>query len=567
MPHDNMPWGTYSTTNLTTLLFVSEMLIVSLWGDYMKCQRKSELLLFLACSLAFLGSISENVYVYFMARILEVAEKGWTGELFGSVVIYISAILIYFLLFALTGITRAFFLASGTTDIRNRMMKNILERPLILFRKQDDSYYLNLLGADTELYRETRLLNITYIFSCMGSLVSASFFLYRLHPWLLLAGIIVAFVPLLTSKIFAKAARKHRQIVSQTSEKYTEILKECIEGYETVRTMNGCRSFLNRFNISACQKATAQKNSDIINRMSLTVLLMSAAIANVACICVGAYLVAQESLAVSMMLAAVQHSSNLSNQLSNLMEYVVDFRASKPLVEKLKSETQVPCPADGGLMPTGDQSLAYENVSFGFGDRKLYDNLSCSFAPGGCYAILGESGSGKSTLTKLLLKYYDNYEGKITLAGQDIRNLSEEEIYRVVGLVSQSPFLFNASLYENITMFTNDPPKDSAEYGKLLADLNLTALAQRVGDAPLGDFGDNISGGERQRINIARALRSHPAILIFDEPTTGLDPENVALIDQFIFDRKDVTRIVITHNWSEAYLARFDSVLRIGEKA
>jgi len=249
------------------------------------------------------------------------------------------------------------------------------------------------------------------------------------------------------------------------------------------------------------------------------------------------------------------------------MGYIVDFRASKPLVEKLKAETEVPRPADGGLMPAGDQSLVYENVSFGFGERQLYKDLSCSFAPGGCYAILGESGSGKSTLTKLLLKYYDDYEGKITLAGQDIRELSEDEIYRVVGLVSQSPFLFNASLYENITMFTNNPPKDSPEYEKLLADLNLTALAARVGDSPLGDFGDNISGGERQRINIARALRSHPAILIFDEPTTGLDPENVALIDQFIFARKDVTRIVITHNWSEDYLSRFDSVLRIGDRA
>lgn len=132
--------------------------------------------------------------------------------------------------------------------------------------------------------------------------------------------------------------------------------------------------------------------------------------------------------------------------------------------------------------------------------------------------------------------------------------------------MSQSPFLFNASLYDNITMFTNDPPRDSAEYEKLLADLNLTALAERVGDAPLGDFGDNISGGERQRINIARTLRSHPSILIFDEPTTGLDPENIALIDQFIFNLADVTRIVITHNWSEDYLARFDSVLRIGKQ-
>lgn len=96
--------------------------------------------------------------------------------------------------------------------------------------------------------------------------------------------------------------------------------------------------------------------------------------------------------------------------------------------------------------------------------------------------------------------------------------------------------------------------------------LNLTTVAQRVGDAPLGDFGDNISGGERQRINIARALRRHPKILIFDEPTTGLDPENVAMIDEFIFNLQGVTRIVISHNWAEEYLGRFDDVVKIGNR-
>ncbi len=93
----------------------------------------------------------------------------------------------------------------------------------------------------------------------------------------------------------------------------------------------------------------------------------------------------------------------------------------------------------------------------------------------------------------------------------------------------------------------------------------LTALAQRVGNTPLGDFGDNISGGERQRINIARAMRRHPRIMVFDEPTTGLDPENVNLINEFIFDHTDMLRIVIGHNRDSEYLKRFDDVIHIGK--
>ena len=177
--------------------------------------------------------------------------------------------------------------------------------------------------------------------------------------------------------------------------------------------------------------------------------------------------------------------------------------------------------------------------------------------------MVGESGSGKSTMFKLLLKYFNNYEGNILLGGQNIKELSENEIYSKVGIITQTPYLFNATFYDNITLFSGNPKKDSEEYKSLLKDLNLTALAEQVGDVPLGDFGDNISGGERQRINIARTMLKKPEILIFDEPTTGLDPENAALIDNFIFNHKGITRIVISHNWAEDYLSRFDEIIKL----
>lgn len=167
---------------------------------------------------------------------------------------------------------------------------------------------------------------------------------------------------------------------------------------------------------------------------------------------------------------------------------------------------------------------------------------------------------------KLFLKYYDTYSGVIRLNGRDIRELSEEDIYQQAVVIDQSPWLFNASLYENITMCSGKPDKDTEEYRELLAAMNLTALAERVGDNPLGDFGDKISGGERQRISLARALRNRVKLIIFDEPTTGLDPENVQLINDFIFSQKGITRIVISHDWSEDYWKRFDKVIRIGER-
>lgn len=533
----------------------------------MKLTKKTLAFLVLTCLLTLFSSVFQTFNTYLTAQVIAGAEQGSMELMIRALLICIAAALLYYPLRVVTSVSLYIFRTNGTADLREKIMKNLLARPLRLFQNHDDAYYLNLLGEDLNLYRDNRLANVPRIVSGTGNILFTAFMLYRLHPWLCVGGAVLAFVPLLTSNLFTRKTQVCRREVSQTAEEYGNALKENIEGNEAIRMSQGAPSFLERFRSFGARKDKAYVRSLTVNCLSVVALWASADISNMVCLAVAGYLAVRSLVTISMMYEALNYTTTMANDITNLMEYVVDFRASKPLVEKLKSESEVPCPVDGGLVATGDQSLVYKNISFGFGERQLYENFSCTFAPGGCYAILGESGSGKSTLTKLLLKYYDDYRGTITLGGQDIRGLSEEEIYRVVGLVSQTPFLFNASLYENITMFAGQPPQDSPEYEKLLADLNLTALAQRVGDAPLGDFGDNISGGERQQINIARALRSHPAILIFDEPTTGLDPENVALIDRFIFERRNVTRIVITHNWSEEYLSRFDSVLCLGQKA
>ncbi len=533
----------------------------------MKFTKRTKVLICLNFLFAAVGNIFYVAHIYFQSEVLTGIENGDMGMILRFIALAGITVLLYMAFRFLSLVSLMGYLADGVTNVRARIMKNILNRPIQLFHKQNDDYFLNLLGNDAELYRETRLANIYRIFCEVSSAVITIGMLLSLHPIIFLVSVVTAVLPLLTANLFTKATQKRREVVSQTAETFTGLLKEGVEGNETLRSNQGKDAFLTRFSRASEKKAEAQTKSALINNLSLITLLTSGVAAQLVSMGVGGYLAVKGAVSLATVYAALRYNNDLSNSLSNAMEYIVDFRASKNLVEKLKAEAETPCPVDGGLVPAAGQSLVYENVTFGFGDRTLYSDLSCTFAHGRCYAILGESGSGKSTLTKLLLRYYDDYEGSITLAGRDIRKLSEDEIYRVVGLVSQSPFLFNASLYENITMFTNDPPRDSAEYGKLLADLNLTALAGRVGDAPLGDFGNNISGGERQRINIARALRSHPSILIFDEPTTGLDPENVELIDQFIFSRTDVTRIVITHNWSEDYLSRFDAVIRIGEKA
>lgn len=525
--------------------------------------KKGKWLMVLTCVLYALESVMIAVLVYVNSKIVECAELGdMTGIVRALLLALLVAVFLY-LLSATAAYTRLSYLSNGELGIKSDIMKNILQRPITSFRGEKDAFYLNLLTTDVDMYRNDFLNTIPYLFSSVFAILSSVYMLWILHPWLLVAGLVMAMAPMVAIKPFSSIEQKSKTAYSKAAESYTSDLKENIEGYETIRTGCGETNFQRKYIQASENRQKAWAKYSFVSTMSFETLMSVAGLSNIVSLGIGGFIVAKGLMSVGMLFAAANYFTSLSNSFSSTIDYVITIRSTKKIVEKLQTQRQAPCSVNSGLPMTATTDVVYENVSFSFGELSLYKDFNYSFTSGGCYAVVGESGSGKSTLIKLLLKYFDGYQGNILLAGQDISKLSEGEVYSKIGLVNQSPYIFNASFYDNITMFSGNPKQDSDEYKTLLKELNLTALAGRVGKTPLGDFGDNISGGERQRINIARAMCRKPSILIFDEPTTGLDPENVALIDEFIFRHKDVTRIIISHNWSEEYLNRFDNIIKI----
>lgn len=524
---------------------------------------KSRWLLFFTCILFSINAILATALTYYLAKIMENAEDGRTEKIVSAVLWAIVVLLLYILSAIGAEALRLHFLANEELSLKYKIMNTTFLRPISLFRRKDDAYYMNLLTTDMDLYRNDGLRPIPNIVSSGMSMLAAALMLYMIHPILFWGSILLCGIPLAVNNIFTKSTQKWKENFSSESEKYSGILKEIIEGNETIRNGSGTAAFLRRFQKISEKKQQAFTKSSLINHVAMQFFFGIASMMQIASLAIGGYLAAKGEIAVSMLFAAMNYYIAISNHLCNIVAYWIDIRSVKTVRDKILSESISPSVKEETIFEKPEE-IAYDHVSFSFGDHVLYEDFSCVFAKNGCYMIAGESGSGKSTLMKLLLKYYEDYAGKITIGGKDIRDLSENEIYSVIGIVSQTPYLFNTSLYENITLLKETPAMDSEEYRKLLCELKLDQLAARVGDMPLGDFGDNISGGERQRINIARAMCRKPQIMIFDEPTTGLDPENVKLINEFIFGRSDLTRIVISHDWSEEYRNRFDKILYIG---
>ena len=193
--------------------------------------------------------------------------------------------------------------------------------------------------------------------------------------------------------------------------------------------------------------------------------------------------------------------------------------------------------------------ISLDHVNFGYNDEIVIKDVSLTIHPGEVVAFVGPSGSGKSTLTKLIARFWDVSDGKITFGGTDIKDLDPKSLMKNFSFVFQDVTLFQDSILNNIRMgnedATDDEVLDAAR--KAFCDEFVTKLSEGY-ETVLGENGGTLSGGERQRISIARAILKNAPIVILDEATASLDPENEVFVQQAIANlSKDKTVIMIAH--------------------
>ncbi len=214
-----------------------------------------------------------------------------------------------------------------------------------------------------------------------------------------------------------------------------------------------------------------------------------------------------------------------------------------------------------------DRNIVFENVRFGYGDEEVLHGVSLELKQGTTTALVGESGSGKSTLARLLVHYYDIDDGAIRIGGQDITDMTLEALNDQVAYVAQEQFLFNTTLYENIRIGKPDAGREEilAAARRAQCDEFLERLPDGI-ETKAGDGGKQLSGGERQRISLARAILKDAPIIVLDEATAFMDPENEeklnAAIDEIV---RDKTVLVIAHRLSTVKNADKICVMKEGQ--
>lgn len=453
------------------------------------------------------------------------------------------------------------FLERAMRQYKDFAFKKLIGKSISSFRDESAAGYLSALTNDAASietnYLAQMLAMITKAVTFIGALLLMC--RYSMLMTAIAAGLTV--LPLIASLLTGNRLQAVESRVSERNGEFTAALSDCLAGFTVVKNFRAEREIFRLF----AQSNKALEHEKFTGRRIKTLVGMIGAVtgifAQLGVFIAGVYLSMKGG---SMTPGAVVLFVNLMNfiisPIAELPGLLACRKAALGLVDKLAAALERSSSREGSeTLNRLEHGIRLENVSFAYEPGKtVLHGITAEFEAGRAYALVGGSGSGKSTLLNLLMAAETNYSGHILADGIELSDISTESLYGTMAAIQQNVFVFNASIKDNVSMFRDFP---KTELDEAIAHAHLGALIRERGEDYLcGENGSGLSGGEKQRISIARSLLKKSSVLLADEVTAALDAQTAHRVSSDILDLQGITRIVVTHTLEESLLRRYDKI-------
>ncbi|WP_256702594.1 ABC transporter ATP-binding protein [Paenibacillus sp. P32E] len=444
-------------------------------------------------------------------------------------------------------------------DMKNQMYRHLQKMPLQFYSGVQQGEVITRMTSDISGVQGVFSSTVVNFASNLFILVSTAVTLFIMNWKLALVGILV--IPLFIfptrkmGNISWKLAKQTQEKISDQNQIIQETLS--ISGYLLMKLFTKESAEYAKFQSINSEATSLQIRQSMAGRWFMMVLSTFTSIGPLMIYLYGGYLFIQGELSVGAIVAFVALLGRLYGPVMQMTNLYVDIKRSAALFERIfdyfDMKPQIVDEPEARVIPAAGKDIGFHNVSFAYqADKTALHGISFTAAAGTLTALVGPSGAGKTTVTNLIPRLYDTDSGSITIGGSNIRDFTLDSLRSQIGLVTQDTYLFNGTIRDNL-MYA----EDGASEAEMIAACQAAYIHDFILSLPegydtvVGNRGIKLSGGEKQRISIARVLLKNPPIIIMDEATSSLDTASEYYIQQAMHSLlQGKTSIVIAHRLS-----------------
>lgn len=439
----------------------------------------------------------------------------------------------------------------------------VYQKDIRAFQKENNAKYLSAMTHDFNLVEKDYLEQFLTIFESVINFTTAIVIITVISPVILLMGLVIVVFNALISILSSKPIKKHNKERSDMMDGFGAFIKEVLSAFHIIKT-NDLESRVK--SIYQEQSTRVQNKKYVIDKiMSFIFALQNTnfMLTFLALMFAVSYLTITGVIVFAGVVVVAQNIDNIIGPVAQFSEALPRIFSVNPIFMKMKESLKDPELYEETQEARPFQTqLSLNNVTFAYEDTPVLKDVNLAFEKGKKYLIIGPSGGGKSTLLKLLRKYLLPTKGDLLLDDMVLKDIKKASYYKQIANIEQHVFLFEDTLRNNITLY-KDYSDEAVLEALHLAGLSNFLLTHKEGlDYPILDNGKNVSGGEKSRIAIARALLNKAEILFIDEAFAALDAQSARQIEHNLLTL-NITLINVSHVIHEEHKALYDQVILV----
>jgi len=450
----------------------------------------------------------------------------------------------------LTAIANNFYKRKANASLKKYYITKVFAKNIAEFQKENNAKYISAMTNDFNTLEDNLITGIYSVCEGFVSFLVGIWLLSTVDARMILLSLVLIIINLILSTVTRKPIKKAFKERSDLFDGYTSYIKEILSAFHIVKNYNLQEKVTEDYYHKSDE---IQHKGFVIERMlsyiySFQHLFVNGSLYGV--ISGIGYLAVVGKVTPGGLLLVVEGIQRMMWPLFNISENLPKLFSSGDLIKKIeKTLENTDTYVETVDLPEFKNEIEFNNVEFSYeaDDLLILSDINLKVKKNGKYLIVGPSGGGKSTLLKLFRKYFNPTGGKIFIDGYDLKDVKRDQYFKLVANIEQQVFIFEDTIKNNITLYKEYSNQEIADA------ISASGLTEFVNQKPEGlnsiiyDNGKNISGGERSRIVIARALLNKASILFMDEAFASLDMERARDIEKTILGLKDITVINVSH--------------------